>query len=56
MVVVPDQAACEAEHNSVPAACNTVTVDEMEACVLSIATDPCTFGGTACSEYNSCSL
>jgi hypothetical protein len=56
MVVTPTQAECEAEHNGVPAACSTVTVEEMEACVLSIGTDPCAFGGTACAEFYECSL
>lgn len=48
-------AECEAGYASIPAACSTVTVAELEACIEAVGADPCTaFGSQACAEYVSC--
>lgn len=50
-------AECEAGFGSVPAACSTVTVAEMEACGEAMADDPCTgIESQVCAEYFECAF
>lgn len=50
-------AECEADYGNIPAACSTVTVAELEACMDEVGADPCTaFESQACAEYVQCFL
>lgn len=55
-VTTPTRAECEEDYAAIPQSCEGVTVEEAEACVEAIASDPCNFGGQACAELLQCSL